>query len=63
VAFIYDVDKVKGVSSDLWFEIIDQFRREEISIPLSHKDVRVVLADDQLARLLAGLRETAPPRP
>ncbi|NJD08364.1 MAG: mechanosensitive ion channel family protein [Methylococcaceae bacterium] len=55
VAFIHDVDRVKGVTSDLWFEIAEQFRREEIAIPSPGKDVRVLLQDEQLDRLLAAL--------
>jgi small-conductance mechanosensitive channel len=54
-AFIRDVDKVKAVSSDLWFDIEDCFRREGIAIPSSQKDFRVVLQDDQLAKLTEAL--------
>jgi small-conductance mechanosensitive channel len=55
MAFIHDVDKVKGVTSDLWFEIAEQFRREDIAIPIAHRDYLVVLQDDQLDRLVAAL--------
>jgi small-conductance mechanosensitive channel len=51
MAFIRDVDKVKSVTSDLWFEIEDTFRREGIEIPSGLKDFRVVLDEDQLLQI------------
>jgi hypothetical protein len=51
---------VKAVSSDIWFEIDHQFRREGIAVAAAQKDFRVILQDEQLSRLIAAVDQEAP---
>jgi small-conductance mechanosensitive channel len=56
VAFIHDVEKVRGVTSELCFEIEASLKREGLSFANAYQEVRLVMEDEQLARVLRSLR-------
>jgi small-conductance mechanosensitive channel len=57
VAFINDVDKVRAVGSDLFFEIEASFAREGIAFPFPQRDVHLDLREEQLERLARALEK------
>jgi potassium efflux system protein len=55
VAYIYDVDKLLGITSDLCFSIDKVLRENLIAIPFSQRDVHLGLQDNQLEAILKAL--------
>ena len=62
IAFLYDVDKVKTVTSDLCFAIHAAFREHGIQIPYPQREVRLTL-EDELLRGALGRSGATPGRP
>lgn len=58
VAFINDVDKVRAVGSDLFFEIEADFSREGIVFPFPQRDVHLEFQASQLERLAHALEKS-----
>jgi potassium-dependent mechanosensitive channel len=55
IAYIYDVDKLLGVTSDLCFGIDKALRECGIAIPFPQRDVHLGLQDNQLEAILKAL--------
>jgi potassium efflux system protein len=53
-ALLHDVDKVTAVTSDLYFEIHEAFRREDIRMPFPQRDLRVSVDEAQWRRIVDG---------
>jgi len=54
VAFVNDVEKVKGVTSELLFAIHAAFRQQGIQTPSPQRDLKLTLDDEQLRRMFLG---------
>jgi small-conductance mechanosensitive channel len=52
IAFVGDVEKTLGITSDLCFSVFEAFHKAGIQIPFPQRDLRVTLDEAQLARLL-----------
>jgi potassium efflux system protein len=55
VAYIYDVDKLLGITSDLCFSIDKVLREHQIAIPFPQRDVHLGLQEKQLEAILKAL--------
>jgi len=56
VAFVNDVEKLKGVTSELLFAIHAAFRQHGIQTPSPPRDLKLTLDDKQLQRLFRGIK-------
>ncbi|MCD2450344.1 DUF3772 domain-containing protein [Methylicorpusculum oleiharenae] len=56
-AFLFDVEKVNFVMSDLFFEIDDLFRQEGIEIPYPQRDIQLKDSDKFLQALAAAISD------
>lgn len=53
IAFVHDVDKVRHVTSELGFAIIDTFREHRVEIPFPQRELRISTASQKLRDALA----------
>jgi small-conductance mechanosensitive channel len=56
VAFVNDVEKLKGVTSELLFAIHAAFRQHGFQTPFPPRDLKLTLDDKQLQRLFRGIK-------